>query len=239
MARDVNRRIIANDEALPRFARASQNIAIVAVLLHGLPEAATPEDRWAHHKIHNLLERAAAQQAESLLSRRHELDASQCTPSERPDRDASVHQEPQGSRQHTTVPVRQRLSRNHDARNTLDARRCAYDDPREGARHSYHPCCGRRYDSGEDRSPRPGLPRPQAFGQHILNVAFPPRYQLPTNIPKYSGETNLGLWLEDYRLAYQAGSVDNDDFIIRNLPLFLADSARTWLEHLPSNRIQS
>jgi hypothetical protein len=69
MARDVNRRIIANDEALPRFARASQNIAIVAALLHGLPEATTPEDRWAHHKIHNLLERAAAQQAESLLSR--------------------------------------------------------------------------------------------------------------------------------------------------------------------------
>ena len=33
--------------------------------------------------------------------------------------------------------------------------------------------------------------------------------------------------------------MDNDDFIIRNLPLFLADSARAWLEHLPSNAIQS
>ena len=49
---------------------------------------------------------------------------------------------------------------------------------------------------------------------------------------------NLGLWLEDYRLACQAGGADNDDFIICNLPLFLADSARTWLEHLPPNRIQ-
>ena len=56
---------------------------------------------------------------------------------------------------------------------------------------------------------------------------------------KYSGETNLGLWLEDYRLACQAGGADNDDFIIRNLPLFLVDSARTWLEHLPPNIIQS
>ena len=33
--------------------------------------------------------------------------------------------------------------------------------------------------------------------------------------------------------------MDNDDFIIRNLPLFLANSARAWLEHLPSNTIQS
>ena len=50
---------------------------------------------------------------------------------------------------------------------------------------------------------------------------------------------NPGLWLEDYRLACQASGVDNDDFIIRNLPLFLAISTRTWLEHLPPNRIQS
>jgi hypothetical protein len=33
--------------------------------------------------------------------------------------------------------------------------------------------------------------------------------------------------------------VDSDSFIIRNLPLFLADLARTWLEHLPPNKIQS
>ena len=46
---------------------------------------------------------------------------------------------------------------------------------------------------------------------------------------------NLRLWLEDYRLAYQAGGVDNDDFIIRNLPLFLADLARIWLETFKGN----
>jgi len=50
---------------------------------------------------------------------------------------------------------------------------------------------------------------------------------------------NPGLWLEDYQLACQADGADNDDFIIHNLPLFLADSALTWLEHLPPNRIQS
>ena len=121
--------------------------------------------------------------------------------------------------------MHQRLSRNRDIRDTLDTRRRTYDDSREGASRGYHPRRGGCYDSGEDRSPSPGLPGPQAFSRHILDAAFLPRYRPPTNIPKYSGETNPGLWLEDYWLAYQAGGADNDDFIIRNLPLFLADSA--------------
>ena len=33
--------------------------------------------------------------------------------------------------------------------------------------------------------------------------------------------------------------MNNDDFIIHNLPLFLAKLARAWLEHLSSNAIQS
>ena len=45
IAHDVNRRIIADDETLPRFARASQNIAAAKALLHGLLEAMMPEDR--------------------------------------------------------------------------------------------------------------------------------------------------------------------------------------------------
>ena len=105
MARDVNRRIIADDEALSRFARASQNITTATALLHGLPEAATPEDHWAHHEIHTLLERAVVLQAKSSLSRRRELDTSQRTPSGCPGRDASVHQTPPGGRLSAAVPV--------------------------------------------------------------------------------------------------------------------------------------
>ena len=41
------------------------------------------------------------------------------------------------------------------------------------------------------------------------------------------------LWLADYRLACQLGGTDDDLLIIHNLPLFLSDSARAWLEHLP------
>ena len=135
--------------------------------------------------------------------------------------------------------MHEHLGDHRDARDTLDDHRRTRGDAREEASRGYHPHRGGCYDSGEDQSPSPDLPRPQAFVQYILNAAFPPRYRPPTNISKYSGETNPGLWLEDYRLACQDGGVDNDDSIIHNLPLFLADSARTWLEHFPPNIIQS
>jgi hypothetical protein len=45
------------------------------------------------------------------------------------------------------------------------------------------------------------------------------------------------LWLADYRLACQLGGADDDNLIIRNLPLFLSDAARAWLEHLPPAQI--
>jgi hypothetical protein len=47
------------------------------------------------------------------------------------------------------------------------------------------------------------------------------------------------LWLADYRLACQLGGMDNDNLIIRNLPLFLSDAARAWLEHLPPAQISN
>ena len=49
-----------DDEALPHFARTSQNIAATVALLCGLPEAVTPEHHRAHHEICTLLERAVA-----------------------------------------------------------------------------------------------------------------------------------------------------------------------------------
>ena len=50
---------------------------------------------------------------------------------------------------------------------------------------------------------------------------------------------NPGLWLKDYWLTCWADGAVSDDFVIRNLPLFLANSTRTWLEHLPPNYVQS
>jgi hypothetical protein len=50
---------------------------------------------------------------------------------------------------------------------------------------------------------------------------------------------NLELWLDDYHLACYLGGTDDDCFIICNLPLFLADSARAWLERLPARRVHN
>ena len=67
----------------------------------------------------------------------------------------------------------------------------------------------------------------------IRDAPFPAWFRQPANLAKYSGETNPELWLADYRLACQLGGVNDDLLIIRNLPLFLSDSARAWFEHLP------
>jgi hypothetical protein len=60
-----------------------------------------------------------------------------------------------------------------------------------------------------------------------------------TTITKYSRETRPELWLADYRLACQLGGMDDDNLIIRNLPMFLSDAARAWLEHLPPVQISN
>jgi hypothetical protein len=45
------------------------------------------------------------------------------------------------------------------------------------------------------------------------------------------------VWLEDYRLTCHAGGAIDDLFIIKNLPLYLGNSALTWLDHLPQGEI--
>jgi hypothetical protein len=96
----------------------------------------------------------------------------------------------------------------------------------ERVRRGYHPRRGGRYDSEEDRSPSPEPPGPQAFSRAIRRALFPARFRAPTTITKYLGETRPELWLADYRLACQLGGMDDDNLIIRNLPLFLSDAAR-------------
>jgi hypothetical protein len=71
----------------------------------------------------------------------------------------------------------------------------------------------------------------------IRSAPFPPRYRPPANLTRYIGEKNTALLLEDYQLDCRGGGAVDDNFIICNLPLSLADSARTWLEHLPADQI--
>jgi hypothetical protein len=109
----------------------------------------------------------------------------------------------------------------------------------ERVHRGYHPRRGGRYDSEEDQSPSPEPPSPQAFSRAIRRAPFPARFRAPTTITKYSGEMRPELWLADYRLACQLGGIDDGNLIICNLPLFLFDAARAWLEHLPPAQISN
>jgi hypothetical protein len=207
----------------PASSGVSQNLAAAAILLHVMPEPSTIEGRRIQGELKNLLEDAAVRRAESSTSRRQGYPSEPRAATSRFMREASVHTE----RTRNTAPAAPgRLGNEHLHRNRrahINERVCR----------GYHPRRGGCYDSGEDWSPSPEPPGPQAFSQAIRRAPFPTRFRTPTTITKYSGETRPELWLADYRLACQLGGTDDDNLIIRNLPLFLFDTARAWLEHPP------
>jgi hypothetical protein len=123
-------------------------------------------------------------------------------------REASVHT---GRTWDTAPAAPGRLGNEHHRRD----RRAHLDDK---VRQGYHPRRGGCYDSGEDRSPSPEPPGPQAFSRAIRRAPFPTRFRTPTTITKYSGETRPELWLADYRLACQLGGMDDDNLIIATSP---------------------
>jgi hypothetical protein len=124
-----------------------------------------------------------------------------------------------------------------DARNVINVRRTSKEEAR--ATEGYHPRRGERYCSDEDRSLMPEPPGSRVFSREIRSATFPQRFRQPTMIVKYNGETDPRVWLNDYHLACQLGGATSDEVIIRNQPLHLADSARTWLEHLPASQIHN
>jgi hypothetical protein len=144
---------------------------------------------------------------------------------------ASVHPKPTKEKAPTIWDRLLDNRQNHGVHDRLGGR-LHHDDIRH-ATHGYHPRRGGRYESGEDRSPSPEPLSSQVFSRAIRRVPFLARFRAPTTITKYSRETKPKLWLADYRLSCQVGETSDDNLIIRNLPLFLFDSARAWLEHLP------
>jgi hypothetical protein len=101
------------------------------------------------------------------------------------------------------------------------------------------PGVGDATTAGRIGAPRPNHPVRKLSARPYDGRAFPTRFRAPTTITKYSGETRPELWLVDYRLACQLGGMDDDNLIIRNLPLFLSDAARAWLELLPPAQISN
>ena len=79
---------------------------------------------------------------------------------------------------------------------------------------------------------------PRVFNKAICSTPLPSPFRPLTCIAKYNGETKPEQWLADFRLACQLGGAWGDDrAIIRQLPLFLSDTARRWLKELPANQI--
>jgi hypothetical protein len=230
-ARDVQRRIIddARVGLSPAFNGAGQNLAAAAMLLRTMPEPSTTEGRRIQGELKDLLEDVAVQRAESSTSRRRGCPSEHRATSSQRMREASVHTE--RTRDGTPAALDRLGSKQHrlDRRARLEER----------VRRGYHPRHEGRYDSEEDRSPSLEPPGLRVFSRAIRRAPFPARFRAPTTITKYSGETRPELWLADYRLACQFGGTDDDNLIIRNLPLFLSDAARAWLEHLPPAQISS
>jgi hypothetical protein len=230
-ARDVQHRIV--DDARARLPPASsgvgQKLAAAAMLLRAMPEPSTTEGRCIQGELKGLLEDAVVQRPESSASRRQGCPSEHRATTSRLMREASVRT---GRTRDGTPVAPDRHGNEHHRRD----RRARLE---EKVSQGYHPRRGGRYDSEEDRSPSPEPPGPRAFSRAIRRAPFPARFWAPTTITMYSGETRPDLWLADYRLACQLGGTDDDNLIIRNLPLFLSDAARAWLEHLPPAQISN
>jgi hypothetical protein len=194
-----------------------------------MPEPSTTEGRRIQGELKGLLEDAVVRRAESSASRRQGCPSEHRATTSRLMREASVRT---GRTRDGTPAAPDRLGNEHHRRD----RRARLE---EKVRRGYHPRHRGRYDSEEDRSPSPEPLGPRAFSRAVRRAPFPARFRAPTTITKYSGETRPELWLADYRLACQLGGTDDDNLIICNLPLFLSDAARAWLEHLPAAQISN
>jgi hypothetical protein len=224
--------------------RASQKLIAAATLLRAMPAPLTPEAQNLHRETQALIEQVVVQQAESSASRIHQQGSTRDDGGAQGP-EVSVHAggaAGQPANQGRT-PVRERILDTHgqaqdgDARNIINTRWAGNAEMRAAA--GYHPWRGGRYDIREDRSPTPEPPGTRAFSREIRTASFPQRFRQPTSIVKYTGETDPRVWLNDYRLVCQLGGATTDEVIIRNLPLHLADLARTWLEHLLASQIHN
>jgi hypothetical protein len=150
----------------PASSGVGQNLAAPAMLLRAMPEPSTTEGRRIQGELKNLLEGTAVRRAESSAYRRQGYPSEPHAATSRFMREASVYT----GRTRSTAPAapgRLGNERHHrDRRAHLDERACR----------GYHPRRGGRYDSGEDRSPSPEPPGPQAFSRAIRRVLFPTRF---------------------------------------------------------------
>jgi hypothetical protein len=170
----------------PASSGVGQNLAAAAMLLRAMLEPSTTEGRRIKGELKNLLEGAAVRRAESSTSRRQGYPSEHHAATSRFMWEASVYT---GRTRNTAPAAPGRLGNEHHHRD----RRAHLDDR---VRRGYHPRRGRHYDSGEDRSPSPEPPGPQAFSRAIRRAPFPTRFRprLLSRSTRGRRDRNCGSW---------------------------------------------
>jgi hypothetical protein len=172
--------------------RASQKLIAAATLLRAMPAPSTPKARNLHREAQPLIEQAAVQQAESLVSRIRQHGSERDDGGEQGP-EPSVHAGGAAERPANLgrTPAKERLhdmrghARDGDARNVINARRTSKAEAQAAA--GYHLRRGGRYDSDEDCSPMPEPPGTRVFSREIRAATFPQSFRQPTTIVKYNG----------------------------------------------------
>ena len=197
LTQDVRHRITDDARARlpPASSGAGQNLAAAAILLRAMPEPSTTEGRRIQGELKNLLDDAAVRRAKSSTSRRQGYPPEHRVATSRFMREASVHT---GRTRDTAPAAPGRLGNEHHRR---DRRAHLNEKVPQG----YHPRRGRRYDSGEDRSPSPEPSGLQAFSRAIRRAPFPTRFRAPTTITKYSGGNKAGTVARELSTGLPAG----------------------------------
>jgi hypothetical protein len=160
-----------------------------------------------------LLEAAAAQQVESSASCQRSERGRAGAPSAHSLNPPPPQQQGQGDGVGAAASaVKSRLGPQRDTRHTIKAHRRAESVGNNNdncSRRNDDRGCKRCHNSNDDRerSWPPSQQGPRAFGRSIRDTKFPSCFRAPTNIPRYDGDANPNMWLEDYRLACHTGGV--------------------------------
>jgi hypothetical protein len=156
----------------------SQKLIAAVTLLRAMPAPSTLEARNLHREAQALIEQAAVQQAESLVSRIRQQGSARDDDGAQ-GQEASVHAggvAGQLANQGRT-PSRERIldtrgqAQDGDARNVINAHRRGDTEARVAA--GYHPRRDGCYDIHEDRSPTPEPSGTHVFSQEIRTTSFP------------------------------------------------------------------
>jgi hypothetical protein len=222
--------------------RASQKLIAAATLLRAMPAPSTPEARNLHRETQALMEQAAVQQARVRRPAFARRGACRTTGAHKALRCQFTRAARQGG-----PPVKAgrwsgsgsltRVGRPKTATlatsSTPGRRATRKRRWRQATTHGEVGTTTAERTARRRWSPRgPACSAGRSARRASLNASANPRI-------KYTGETDPHVWLNDYRLACQLGGATTDEVIIRNLPLHLADSARTWLEHVSSSQIHN